>query len=136
MNEPVWPSERIVRLIHDQQIRAHGGSWGIRDKNLLASALAHGRNVFAYQMESTIVNLATAYASRIAKIHAYVDGNKRTAWLTCYLFLRLNGYAVHLPEAEVVLMVNGLAEGSISEDAFSAWLGRGLAGNRATPLSL
>ena len=121
--------------MHDQQIRVHGGSWGIRDENLLASALAHAKNVFAYQMESTIANLATAYASRIAKNHAFVDGNKRTAWLTCYLFPRLNGYAVHLPEAEVVLMVNGLAEGSISEDVFSAWLERGLASHKTPSLS-
>ncbi len=67
--------------------------------------------------------LGAAYAARLAKNHAFIDGNKRTAWLLCFLFLRLNGYRVTAPEAEVVIMMNGVAEGSVSEHAFAEWLG-------------
>jgi death-on-curing protein len=48
VNEPLWISEEIVRLIHHAQIEQHGGSLGIRDENLLAASLARSRHLLAY----------------------------------------------------------------------------------------
>jgi death-on-curing protein len=48
MNEPLWISEAIVRVIHQDQIQQHGGSLGLRDENLLSASLARPRHLFAY----------------------------------------------------------------------------------------
>ena len=47
MNEPLWISEEIVRVIHQDQIQQHGGSLGVRDDNLLAASLARPRHLLA-----------------------------------------------------------------------------------------
>ena len=58
----------------------------------------------------------------IAKNHAFVDGNKRTAFVACAVFLRLNGRAIRAPEPAVVDMMNSLAAGKVTESAFADWL--------------
>ncbi len=122
MSEPVWPSIAIVKVMHQEQLFQHGGLPGIRDENLLESALAYPQTLFTYEPETNLVRLGAAYAACLAKNHPFVDGNKRTAWLACFIFLRLNGCLVFAPEAEVVVLVNGAASVEISEEQFTHWL--------------
>ena len=70
--------------------------------------------------------MAAAYAYGIAKAHAFVDGNKRTAFQTAFTFLYLNGLDLVVPDAEVVRMMEDLASGAVAEDAFAAWLRAGV----------
>ncbi len=129
MIEPAFPTLEGVLVLHDRVVAAHGGLVGVRDENLLHSALARAENKRAYGEPGSldVFDLAAAYAFGIAKNHPFNDGNKRTAWGACALFLTMNGAAVQAgPELETEQMV-ALAEGAVDEAAFAAWL-RSLAG--------
>jgi len=79
MAQIVWLLEETVIAIHQRQISAHGGTEGLRDEGLLASALARPQNVLAYtQPPPDLAALAAADAYGIARNHLFVDGNKRT----------------------------------------------------------
>jgi death-on-curing protein len=124
VDEPIWVDKPEVLVAHSRQLAEHGGSDGIRDETLLDSALAKPRNVFAYADSPTLFMLAASYAFGIARNHAFVDGNKRTALVVCEGFLRLNGLRVVAPAEEKYLTYFRLAEGSLSEDELAAWLTR------------
>jgi death-on-curing protein len=66
--------------------------------------------------------IAAAYAYGIAKAHAFVDGNKRTAFVAAFTFLRLNGVFLRPDPGVGVRMMEGLASDRFDEDAFAAWL--------------
>src|SRR5258705_11707889 len=83
--------EETVIAIHHRQISEHGGSEGLRDEGLLASALARPQNALAYaQPPPDLPALAAAYAYGIARNHPFVDGNKRTELVAARPFLLLN----------------------------------------------
>ena len=121
MTEPRWLGRRIVVALHDAQLVRHGGAAGIRDDGLLESALARARNLHAYG-EAEVCVLATAYAFGIVRNDPFVDGNKRTAFVTAALFLEENGLRLIAPEAEAVVMTLELASGEMPEAGFVAWL--------------
>ena len=116
-----WLRQDVVVAIHDEQIAAHGGSPGIRDAGLLASALARAQNKAAYGASSPF-DLAAAYAYGIIMEHPFVDGNKRTGFLAAYVFLHLHGWLLEAPEAEAVGAVLALATRAMDEAGFSNWL--------------
>jgi death-on-curing protein len=122
VDEPIWVDKPEVLVAHSRQLAEHGGSDGIRDETLLDSALAKPRNVFAYADSPTLPMLAASYAFGIARNHAFLDGNKRTALVVCEGFLRLNGLKVVAPPEEKYLTYFRLAEGSLSEEELAAWL--------------
>jgi death-on-curing protein len=70
-------------------------------------------------------DIAAAYAFGLVKAHAFVDGNKRTGFVTAITFLRLNGCGFRPEPADGVRMMEGLASGALSEDAFADWLRSG-----------
>jgi len=116
-----WLRQSVVVAIHDEQIAAHGGSPGIRDAGLLASALARAQNKVSYG-ESSLFDLAAAYAYGIIMDHPSVDGNKRTGFLAAYVFLNLHGWQLEAPEAEAVGAVLALATREMDEAEFASWL--------------
>ena len=123
MKEPAWILPRTVEAIHKRQIAEHGGETGIRDANLLDSALARPRNRFAYgERTPTLAALAAAYAFGIARNHPFHDGNKRTAMVVALTFLRLNGQELVAGAEERYEKFEGLAAGRVSERAFATWL--------------
>jgi len=79
MIEPNWVLNEIVIAVHQMLIAEHGGSLGIRDEGLLESALTRPRQVFFYEAEATIFDLAASYGFGLAKNHPFIDGNKRAA---------------------------------------------------------
>jgi len=107
--------------MHNEQLSEHGGSDSIRDETLLDSALAKPLNVFAYADEPDIFRLATSYAFGIARNHAFVDGNKRTALVVSLTFLDRNGWDIVAPKEDVYFTFLYLADGSLSEDELTAW---------------
>ena len=121
MNEPIWLSKRAVFALHDEQLAEHGGSDGIRAESLLDSALAKPLNVFAYADEPDIFRLAASYAFWIARNHAFIDGNKRSAMVVSLAFLDLNGWDIVAPKKEFYLTFLHLADGSLSEEELDAW---------------
>jgi death-on-curing protein len=122
MKEPRWIEKKAVLAMHSEQLTEHGGSDGIRDESLLDSALDKPRNVFAYEEDADLCRLAASYAFGIAKNHAFIDGNKRTALVVSATFLADNGLELDAPESEVYKAYLSLAEGSLSQADFAAWL--------------
>ena len=121
MSEPIWVPNRAVYIIHDRQIARHGGASGLRDEGLLQGALQRPINKWQYENSDTF-GCAAAYAFGIGKAHAFVDGNKRTAFVTSVTFLRLNGWHFVTEPAEGVTFMEDLASGAVSEESFRNWL--------------
>lgn len=121
MNEPLWMSEEIVRVIHQDQIRQHGGSSGVRDENLLPASLARPRHLFTYE-QPDLFDLAAAYGYGLAKNHPFIDGNKRTAFAVMATFLLVNGYLLDVPEKDVVQMMERLASDRETQEHLAQWL--------------
>ncbi|TCO68082.1 type II toxin-antitoxin system death-on-curing family toxin [Rhodovulum euryhalinum] len=125
MSEPVWVPLAAVVAIHDRQIARHGGASGMRDRALLEMGCARAMNLAAYT-DSGLAEIAAAYAFGISRAHAFVDGNKRTAFVTALTFLRLNGHSFRPDTIEGVRMMETLAAGEISEADFATWLATGM----------
>ena len=121
MKEPIWVLRSVVDAMHDAQLTEHGGAPGVRDEGLLESALARPRNLHAYG-ETDPCALAAAYAFGIARNHPFVDGNKRTAFLAAYVFLRVNGLDFIADEVSVTISMMALAAGETTEAVFAGWL--------------
>ena len=99
----------------------HGGASGLRDEGLLQGALQRPINKWQYE-DSDTFGCAAAYAFGVAKAHAFVDGNKRTAFVTSVTFLRLNGWHFVTKPAEGVIFMEDLASSAVSEESFRNWL--------------
>jgi death on curing protein len=99
----------------------HGGASGVRDSGLLDSALARSRNLHA-RGENDLCTLAASYAFGIVRNHPFVDGNKRTAFLAAYVFLRLNGLDLIADKPGATWAMLALAAGDLSENEYAAWL--------------
>lgn len=117
----VWLDARDAVAFHAEQIAQFGGQPGIRDRALLESSIARPRDKAAYR-NSTVFELAAAYAYGIVRNHPFLDGNKRTALVCAFVFLELNGYQVTASEEEAVVTFLALAEGDATEEALAAWL--------------
>ena len=120
--EPQWVEEPTVMHYHREQIAEHGGGAGIRDIGLLQSALARPQNAFHYNQVVSLSRLAACYGFGIAKNHAFVDGNKRTALVVTLSFLALNGYAVKSTQDENHDTFYALAAGNLTEEQLADWL--------------
>ena len=116
-----WLSKTVVLAMHERLLADHGGSPSLRDPGLLDSALARARQLYAYGKPDTC-DLAAAYAAGIIRNHPFVDGNKRTGFMSAYLFMAENGLRLTVPEVEVVQIVTLLAASEIDEAAFASWL--------------
>jgi death-on-curing protein len=118
MNSWKWVSRQILLLLHDESLAEHGGSHGLRDEGLLDSALARPQNLALYE-QPDFASLTASYGVALAKNHAFVDGNKRVAFLAVGLFLSLNGYRLIATQAQATLTMLDLAAGDINEAAFA-----------------
>lgn len=116
-----WIDRRALLLLHAESLAEHGGSEGLRDAGLLESALARPENLASYG-QPDFADLAANYGLGLAKNHAFIDGNKRAAFLAVGLFLYLNGYRLNATQAEATLTVLALAAGDITEAEFAAWI--------------
>lgn len=123
--EPIWVLDNVVLAIHKQQTAEHGGSDGVRDMGLLESALNRPKNLYVYsEHKPSLYQLAASLAYGIIKNHPFIDGNKRTAYVICNLFLELNDVTLTASMQEKYFKTLGLAEGSLSEIEFSLWLSK------------
>jgi len=118
---PKWLTYEQVVAIHSRQLRRFGGSAGLRDDGLLRSALERPVNKWHYEQAELAV-LAAAYAFGLAKNHAFVDGNKRIAFMTMMIFLRRNGIRFAPDQAHATKMMLALAAGEVSEASLARWI--------------
>jgi len=119
--EPKWLTYDQVVAIHSRQLRRFGGAPGLRDDGLLRSAIERPVNKWHYE-ESELPELAAAYAFGLAKNHAFVDGNKRIAFMSMMIFLRKNGIRFAPDPAHATKIILSLAAGEVSEESLSRWI--------------
>jgi death-on-curing protein len=116
-----WIDARLIHAVHDEQLAEHGGGSGLRDANMLESALARPQQL-AHYGNPDVADLAAAYGYGLARNHPFVDGNKRTAFVAVELFLALNGQELAAADADCVLNMLELAAGKLPESEFAIWI--------------
>ena len=116
-----WINKQLLVILHDESLVLHGGASGIRDEGLLDSALNRAKNLALYG-QPDYADLATAYVFGLSSNHAFVDGNKRVAFLALGLFLGLNGYKLTASQVDATLTMMSVAKGEIQESEFAEWI--------------
>ena len=101
-----------VMIILEDQIRHYGGKYGVRDLNLLSSAIYMPESSFGEQyLHESIPAMAAAYTFHICQNHPFLDGNKRVALASSLVFLDINGYEFDCEEDELYDVVMSVAKG-------------------------
>ncbi|WNV12077.1 type II toxin-antitoxin system death-on-curing family toxin [Tardiphaga sp. 709] len=119
--EPRWITYEQAIAIHSRQLRRFGGAAGLRDEGMLRSALERPINKWRYE-QSELAELAAAYAYGLAKNHAFVDGNKRIAFMSMMIFLDKNRVAFSPDPAQSTSIILSLAAGEVSEQSLTRWI--------------
>ncbi len=120
-NEPLWITYEQAIAIHSSQLRRFGGAPGLRDEGMLRSGLERPINKWRYE-QSDLAELAAAYAFGLAKNHAFIDGNKRMAFIAMRVFLLKNGVAFSPDPAHATAIILALAAGEVSEESLTRWI--------------
>src|SRR5262245_57858091 len=92
MSAPLYLTLEEVLTLHAALIERHGGAPGVRDPGLVESALARARSGYYGSLSEQAAALLQSFAMN----HAFIDGNKRVAWASSLVFLRMNGFRVQV----------------------------------------
>jgi death on curing protein len=112
-----------VFAIHAHQLAQYGGSYGVRDANLLLSALATPEASFDGELlHPTLHEMAAAYLFHLARNHPFIDGNKRVALASALVFLQLNGLWLEAPDERVYRLVLRAATGEATKAELAEFL--------------
>lgn len=106
---PNWLTAKVVRDIHTEIIRAFGGELGILNQNSLDSTLNKPKNLFYYQPDTNLYDLAASYGYGFIKNHCFIDGNKRIAFFSICTFLGINGIELTASDDDAIDFFLGLA---------------------------
>lgn len=121
MSDIKWLTRQAVAIMHEEQLREHGGLDGLKDENALEAALARPLNKAAYGAPD-LFELAAAYLYGIVRNHPFSDGNKRTGFLAAFSFLILNGFLIDASQADAIAFVLAVAAGEIDEEGAARFL--------------
>ena len=116
-------SKEHVLLLHERLIQTTGGSMGIRDKELLDSALSNPFQSFdGKDLYPTVQVKAAQLCYGLVKNHAMVDGNKRLGAHVMLVFLALNGYELIYNQQELSNIILDLAAGKAMVEDILHWI--------------
>jgi death-on-curing protein len=114
-----------VTEIHADQIKHYGGSAGMRDINLLSSAVAMPYASYSGDfLHKDIFEMAAAYVFHICQNHPFIDGNKRTALVSALVFLELNGISISRTQDKLYKAMINISSGKMKKEDFAAILRR------------
>ncbi|WP_341528573.1 type II toxin-antitoxin system death-on-curing family toxin [Nostoc sp. UHCC 0302] len=123
MHSPKFIEKQDVLSIHSKQISLYGGSLGIRDEGLLDSAIYQPQATYGGEfLHATIFEQAAAYLFHITNNHAFIDGNKRTAFDVMVTFLNMNDYELNMTPKEAYELSIQVAENNVSKEELTAML--------------
>jgi death-on-curing protein len=123
MAAPVFLTLAEVLEIHQDQLNRYGGRSGIRDLDLLKSALAMPQAGMGEEyFHADIVEMAAAYLFHIVRNHPFIEGNKRSGAVAALVFLMLNGIEIEADETEFEHLVMRVAEGRADKTDIAAFL--------------
>jgi len=118
-----WIDERLARAAYARLVAEHGGPAAAADRVRLAAALAWPRTVAAFSDRPPRLSLlAAAYASAVARIRPFREGNDAMACLLSMLFLRVNGAELPAPPLEKYSIFAALADGRVDTVALAQWM--------------
>ena len=122
---PVFLTLDEVLALHDDLIERYGGASGIRDLNLLSSALGTPQATFEGQfLHGSLPEMAAAYLFHLAKNHPFIDGNKRTALAASLAFLWLNDVRIAAEEGDLFDLVLAVADGKSTKAQAAVFIER------------
>jgi len=117
-----WIRTDLAYAVHEMQLARHGGLDGIRDQNVIESALARPEQLDSYgKPKPDAADLAAAYAFGLARNHGFSDGNKRTAWVIARVFLADNGIKLQFLPEDAIRTMEAVAGGSMEEKELANW---------------
>ena len=122
MTSWMWLDGRDARTIHERLLALHRGAEGVRDIDLLESALARPKQIAAYGADPDVSDLAAAYTAGVVKNHPFIDGNKRASFVLGILFLEINGWRFTASEEAATRAVIDLAAGTMDMAGYAAFL--------------
>jgi len=112
-----------VLAIHKDQITRYGGATGIRDINLLKSAIGMPPATYGGQfLHTDIFEMAAGYLFHLVKNHPFIDGNKPIGAVAALVFLDLNGFDFHAPEEDFAEMVLAVARGDMNKSHVAVFI--------------
>ena len=118
---PVFLSVDQVLWIQEQQRARDGGLAGVRDWNLLESAVAQAMATFdGIFLHDDVFLMAAAYLFHLVKNHAFIDANKRAGLVAALLFLEINGIVIADPDQILYDTTIAVAEGKMGKDGLAA----------------
>ena len=123
--DPVFLSLAEVLEIHQDQVTRYGGASGVRDIELLKSALGMPPATYGGQfLHTDIYEMSAAYLFHLVKNHPFVDGNKRVGAVAAFVFLALNGFDFNAPEDDFAQMVLAVARGELDKADVAVFIRR------------
>lgn len=112
-----------VLAIHDSMIGEYGGSYGIRDLNLIQSAIFRPQSTFGGDdLYPTVFEKAASLFHSLMFNHGFIDGNKRTTIVVTARFLSLNGYELEVSQREFVDFPLRVENNHLGIDEIAEWL--------------
>lgn len=119
MKATLYPTLPEVLELHRRLIERFGGKEGVRDLGLLESALARPQSGYY----SSLSQQAAALLQSLCQNHSFIDGNKRVAFATTAIFLRMNGYRLKVdPDNGESFLIERVIKGKAELNEISAWL--------------
>ena len=105
-----------VLAIHRDQIDRYGGISGLRDMDLLKSALGMPMATFhGAFLDGSLHEMAAAYLFHLVRNHPFVDGNKQTGTVAAMVFLLLNGQSLEVSPDDLAALVLDVAQGALTK---------------------
>jgi death on curing protein len=112
-----------VLTFHQDQLKRYGGKQGVRDEELLESALSQPRASFEGDyVREDLFHMAAAYGFHLCQNHPFYDGNKRTALIAMYTFLYVNGYQIVADKKSLFAIMMDLANGKVNKEELAGYL--------------
>ena len=119
METVLYPTLQETLELHDELIRRFGGSGRVRDPGLLESALSRPQSGYY----DTLSLQAAALLQSLIQNHSFIDGNKRVAFATTAIFLRMNGYRLKVePDDGESFLIDEVIQKRIPIEEIATWL--------------
>lgn len=117
------PNKKRVINLHSDLIKSFGGVFGIRDENLLESAIETPFQTFGGKdLYPSLIEKAARLGYGLIKNHPFFDGNKRIGTHTMLSFLEINGVKINFDAEELIEIIFGVADNSVTYEEFLNWL--------------
>jgi len=119
MEVVLYPTIQETLELHEQLIKRFGGSGGVRDLGLLESALLRPQTGYY----DTLSLQAAALLQSLIQNHSFIDGNKRIAFATTAIFLRMNGYRIEVkPDIGESFLIDEVIHKKAPVEDIATWL--------------